>query len=73
MKYRLDDGQIEVVDDAIAEVLRQKTPGERMLLATEAWRFARQWITAAVSSQHPDWDEAAVQNEVNRRLLGGAA
>mgnify|MGYP003416368647 FL=1 len=27
---RLDKGQIEVVDDAMAEVLRHKTPAERI-------------------------------------------
>lgn len=27
---RLDEGQIEVVDDATAEVLRRKTPAERI-------------------------------------------
>lgn len=27
---RLDNGQIEVVDDAMAEMLRHKTPAERI-------------------------------------------
>lgn len=26
MEHRLDDGQIEVMDDAVAEVLRRKAP-----------------------------------------------
>lgn len=73
MRHRLDDGQIEVVDDAVAEVLRQKTPAARMMLVGKAWRFARTWINAAVSWTHPDWDEPAIRDEVNRRLLGGAA
>ena len=73
MKYRLDDGQIEVVDDALAEVLRAKTPAERLWLVAAAWRSCRKWVSAAVASQHPDWDEARVRDEVNRRLLGGPA
>ena len=31
-KLRLDDGRIEVVDDAVAEILRCKTPAERIKL-----------------------------------------
>ncbi len=73
MQYRLDDGQIEVVDDAVADVLRRKTPAERVALVSEAWKFARLWVRAAVASQHPDWGESAVQHEINRRLLGGSA
>ena len=73
MKWRLDDGQIEVVDEAVAEALRRKTPGERMAMTCRAWEFARTWVRAAVKSQHPDWDERAVEAEVRRRLSGGAA
>jgi len=72
MKWRLDDGQIEVPDDETVAVLRTKTPGERFLMVGEMWRFARFWITAAVRSQHLEWLEDAVQAEVSRRLSGGA-
>ena len=73
MKWRLDDGQIEVLDDAQAEALRRKTPAERIAMVSDAWRFCREWVSAAVASRHPDWDEAAVREEVNRRLLRGTA
>lgn len=72
MNYRLDDGQIEVIDDAMAEVLRAKTPGQRMLLVAQAWRTARMWIEAAVRSQHADWADGQIRAEVNRRMAGGA-
>ena len=71
MKWRLDDGQIEVVDEAMAEVLRQKTPGERMVMVGSAWRFARMWTEGAVRSQHAEWEEDRVAAEVRRRLSGG--
>ena len=73
MKWRLDDGQIEVLDDEVAEVLRRKTPAERMALVGEAWDFARRWVRAAVRAEQPDWDESAVQAEVSRRLLNATA
>ena len=71
MKWRLDAGQIEVLDDAMADVLRRKSPGERMRLVGQAWRTARLWITAAVRSQHADWTEEQIQGEARRRLSGG--
>jgi hypothetical protein len=70
MKWRLDDGQIEVVDDAVAEALRRKTPGERVAMIGDAWRFALMWIEGAVRSQHEDWDEDQVAAEVRRRMCG---
>lgn len=72
MKWRLDDGQIEVVDDVVAEALRRKTPGQRLRMVTDLWRFMRTWVRAAVRSQHPDWDESAVEQEANRRFSSGA-
>jgi len=73
MRWRLDDGQMEVVDEAVGEALRRKTRGERMVMTFQAWEFARVWGRGAVKSQHPEWDEPAVEAEVRRRLSGGAA
>ncbi len=72
-RFRLDDGQIEVVDDAVAEILRSKTPAERMFIVAKAWKTARKWVKSAVSSQHPEWNSQVVGDEVNRRMLGGTA
>jgi len=69
MKWRLDDGQIEVVDDAVAEVLRRKTPAERAEMVFEANRFMRLLIEGHLRTVHPDWDDAAVQAEIARRML----
>lgn len=67
-KWRLDPGQIEVVDDAVAEVLRRKTPGDRMLMVGRGWSFAKQWIASGLRGQHPDWNEPQIEAEVRRRL-----
>ncbi|MHC4876295.1 MAG: hypothetical protein ACYTGL_07340 [Planctomycetota bacterium] len=72
MKWRLDHGQIEVVDDAIADVLRQKTHAQRVAMVSDAHETARQLVTGGVRDQHPDWNEEQVQAEVARRLLGEA-
>jgi hypothetical protein len=40
MRWRLDDGQIEVIDEAQAKVLRAKTPAQRVAMVglEEIWR-----------------------------------
>ncbi len=72
MKWRLDSGQIEVLDEALADVLRRKTPAEKIQMIAAAHRTARQLIGAGVRHQHPDWDDARVEAEVLRRLTRGA-
>lgn len=71
MKHRLDPGQIEVVDDAVADVLRPKTPAERLAMAFACNRTMRLIIEGQVRTRHPDWRDAAVAAEVARRMLRG--
>jgi hypothetical protein len=70
--WRLDLGQIEIVDDAVAAVLRQKTPAERIALAASAHRTARALLAARIRSQHAGWTDEQVHREVARRLTRGA-
>jgi len=72
MKWRLDKGQIEVVDDAVAQALRGKTLTERVAMVFEANRTMRLVIEGALRTQHPDWDDARIAAEVARRMLGGS-
>lgn len=70
--WRLDPGQIEGVDEAMAAILRQKTPAERLAMAFAANRTVRAILTARIQSQHVDWTQAQVQEEVARRMMRGA-
>ena len=69
---RVDPAQIEVVDDAVAEALRRKTPAERVEMALAANRLMRLRIEGHLRTLHPDWTQTAVQAEIARRMLGGA-
>ncbi len=71
MQYRLDDGQIEVVDDAIAEILRRKTPTERVAMIFAANRTMRLLIEGHLRSYHPDWDDGRIRAEIARRMSLG--
>jgi hypothetical protein len=70
-KYRLDPGQIEVVDDAMAEILKQKTPGERIQIGFKMWTSARKMLTAHLKSTHSEWDDTRISKEVAKRLSHG--
>lgn len=70
---RLDRGQIEVMDEAMTEVLRRKTPAERLAIGFGLWRSARKLLRGQLASLHPDWDAQRLAQEVARRLSHGAA
>ncbi|MDA0591317.1 MAG: hypothetical protein O2820_12920 [Planctomycetota bacterium] len=70
MKWRLDHGQIEVVDEVIAEILRHKTYAERIQMISDAHETARHLVNGGVRSQHPTWNDDEVEAEVLRRLVG---
>jgi len=69
--YRLDKGQIEVVDDAMVEVLRKKSPAERIRVGFTLWESARDMLVFHLRKTHPEWDEKRVQQEVAGRFLHG--
>jgi len=73
VKYRLDDGQIEVVDDRVAEALRARTPAERIALALDCNETVRLVIAGYLRSRHPDWRDEQIRGEVARRMSGEAS
>lgn len=69
---RLDRGQIEVIDDAMAAVLRRKTGAERLAIAFGMFASARRMLISHLRAEHPDWDEERITREAARRLSHGA-
>ena len=68
----LDWRRIEVVDEVMAEVLRRKTPAERIAIGFGLWRSARKMLRAQLAAKHREWDEQQLDREVARRLSHGA-
>jgi hypothetical protein len=71
MNDRIQSQPVEVIDDQLAEVLRRRTPADRVEMISAANRTARILAAAGVRFQHPDWSEEQVQAEVRRRVCGG--
>lgn len=64
--------QIEMVEDDMAGVLRQKTGAQRLRIASGMYASARGMLSAHLKSLHPDWPLPRVNSEVARRLSHGA-
>ena len=62
----------EVLDDAMAAILRSKTPSERLAIAFRLWAFAEETLRATMRRDHPDWDEGELRRHVARRMSHGA-
>ncbi len=62
---------IEVLDDEMVAVLRNKTPAQKIAMVAAAHRTARMLARAGVRHLHPDWSEEQIQLEVLRRMTRG--
>jgi len=69
---RLEPGQIEVIDDTMAEILRRKTPTERIRIGFALWTSAHNMLMIHLKKTHPEWNNDRVAKEVARRLSHGA-
>lgn len=68
----LHSRQMESVDEAMAEIYRQKTPAQRLQVAFGLWRSTKILLFNLLRSFHPEWDEKRLQREVARRISHGA-
>ncbi len=64
--------RIELLDEAVVEVLRRKTPAERLAMIFAADRTMRLRLEGHLRSRHPDWDTQTVMQEIARRMSCGA-
>jgi ABC-type transport system involved in cytochrome bd biosynthesis fused ATPase/permease subunit len=69
---RLDRGQIEVVDDRVAEILKTKSGRERLNMVWDAWTFFEKTVRAYLKNRHPEWTDEQIQKEIVRRVTHGS-
>lgn len=62
---------VEVMDDAMADILREMTEVERIRIAGRMWQSARAILRGAIQTEHPDWDTEQVNREIARRISHG--
>jgi len=61
-----------VIDDRVAEIMRKKTPSERLEIAFGMWRSVREMVIRVVESENPGWTLEEVHKETARRMSRGA-
>jgi hypothetical protein len=64
--------RVEIMDEAMAAVLRRKTGAARLQIASDLFSSARRMLLNHVRSTHPGWSEERVVQEVSQRLSGRA-
>ncbi len=69
----VDPRRIEILDEAVVEVLRRKTPVQRVAMALDAERTMRLLLEAHLHSRYPDWDERQIGSEIARRRSLGTS
>jgi Rv0078B-related antitoxin len=61
----------EMLDDQMADILRQKSEVERLKIAARMWKSARAILRGAIKTEHPDWDTDRVNGEIACRISHG--
>ena len=72
MKHVPDPQRIELPDKAMSDLLRTKTPAQRVAMILDANRTMRLLIEGPLRERHPEWTDEQVRREVARRMLDGA-
>jgi hypothetical protein len=72
MKAAPDLSRIELLHPLVAEILRKKTPTERLAMAFESNRFVRARLKAHLRDQHPEWSDEQIRAEIARRVQRGS-
>jgi hypothetical protein len=67
----VDIRNIEVLDDKMIEVLKTKTPQQRLAIAFGMWSTANKQLTRYLRGRYPDWDEKKIHQEAVKRLSHG--
>jgi hypothetical protein len=59
---------IDMIDDIMVDIYRQKSPSERLKIAFGFWNSARIQLYHNLRSLWPAWDEEKIRREVAKRL-----
>lgn len=57
----------------MVEIMRNKTPAQRLAIAFRMWDSARLIVKGGVKYQHPDWSDKEVEQEIAIRMRGSVS
>ena len=62
---------VEIIDEMMVDLLRRKTPAERLNIASGMWESARVMIRGVLRQEHPEWSDEMIVQEIARRISHG--
>jgi len=62
---------VEMMDPMMVEVMRSKTPAERLAIAFRMWRSVRVMLRGVLQQEHPEWSDEMTNQEIARRISHG--
>ena len=65
----IEEIRMEILDDRVVEILKNKTPAERLQIGFKMWTSARQLLLSQIKQTHPDWSQQEIEQEAARRIL----
>lgn len=63
---------LEIVDEMMATVLRDKTEAQRRAIGNGLWVYSRNLLPSILRQKNPDWTDEQIRRETARRLSHGA-
>ena len=69
----IDPRRIELLDPALVEIFRAKTPAERVAMACESNLAARRLMKAHLTASRSSWSADRIEREIAGRMLHGTA
>jgi hypothetical protein len=61
---------IERPDDETVALMRRMSPQQRLAVANDMWRYARDRILIQLQHDHPDWSQQQISHALCERMLG---
>lgn len=71
IEKKLVERNIEIMDNVMVQIFKNKTPQERLMITFNMWSSAKKQLTDYLRSLHSEWDEKEIKQEVGRRLSHG--
>ncbi len=67
----LEKVHIEMVDDEMAKVLKNKTADQRIRIGFNLWTSARDMLLSHLKASNPDWNSERLNREGAKRMSHG--
>jgi hypothetical protein len=69
---KIEESNIEIISDEVANVLKKKSPRERIEIAFDICRTVLILLENHIRYLHPEWTDQQIHKEIARRITCGS-